>query len=84
MTIGNDAVVEAMNSGESCLVLLAEDVSKRTEKNITEAAQKTNVRVIELSHNKQQISNSLGKLTAVISINDAGFAKKITELTGNE
>ncbi len=84
MTIGNDAVVEAMNNGESCLILLADDISERTKRNITEIAQKSNIRVIKLPYDKQQISNSLGKLTAVISINDAGFAKKITELTGNE
>lgn len=41
MTIGNDAVIEAMISGESCLVLLAEDASQRTAKDIMETAQKT-------------------------------------------
>ena len=84
MTIGNDAVIEAMISGESCLVLLADDTSQRTAKDITYTAQKNNIKIVKLSYNKQQISNALGKLTAVISINEAGFANKIIELTGNE
>lgn len=84
MTIGNDAVIEAMISGESCLVLLAEDASQRTAKDIMETAQKNNIQIVRLSYDKQQISRALGKLTAVISINEAGFAKKIIELTGNE
>lgn len=84
MTIGNDAVIEAMISGESCLVLLAEDASQRTAKDIVETAQKNNIQIVRLSYDKQQISRALGKLTAVISINEAGFAKKIIELTGNE
>ncbi len=84
MTIGNDAVIEAMISGESCLVLLAENASQRTAKDIMETAQKNNIQIVRLSYDKQQISRALGKLTAVISINEAGFAKKIIELTGNE
>ena len=84
MTIGNDAVIEAMISGESCLVLLAEDASQRAAKDIMETAQKNNIQIVRLSYDKQQISRALGKLTAVISINEAGFAKKIIELTGNE
>lgn len=84
MTIGNDATVDAIMNGDSCLILLASDVSARTEKSVVEVAQANNIKVIKLTQDKQQVSNSLGKLTAVISINDAGFAKKIIQLTANE
>lgn len=84
MTIGNDAAVDAITSGESCLILFVSDISERTEKSVNEAAQKNNIKVVKLTQNKQQVSNSLGKLTAVISINDIGFAKKIIQLTANE
>ncbi|MEE0265919.1 MAG: ribosomal L7Ae/L30e/S12e/Gadd45 family protein [Acutalibacteraceae bacterium] len=81
MTIGNDAAVEAIINNEACLILLVSDISPRTEKSVTEAAQANNVKVIKLSYSKDQVSNSLGKLTAVISVNDEGFAKKIIQLT---
>lgn len=84
MTIGNDAAVDAITNGESSLILLVSDISPRTEKSVTEVAESNNIKVVKLTHNKKQVSNSLGKLTAVISINDTGFAKKIVQLTANE
>lgn len=84
MTIGNDAAVDAITNGESSLILLVSDISPRTEKSVTEVAESNNIKVVKLTHNKEQVSNSLGKLTAVISINDTGFAKKIVQLTANE
>ena len=84
MTIGNDAVADAIINGEACLVLLVSDVSPRTEKSVSEVANANNIKMIKLAHSKEQVSNSLGKLTAVISINDIGFAKKIAQITANE
>lgn len=84
MTIGNDAVVDAIINGESQLILLVSDISARTEKTVTEAAQSNNISIVKLTKDKEQVSKSLGKLTAVMSINDAGFAKKIIQLTAND
>lgn len=84
MTIGNAAVADAIGNGEAYLLLLASDISPRTEKEISEKAVQGNIKIIKLLQDKQQISNALGKLAAVISINDMGFAEKIVKLTGNE
>ncbi|MBQ1992122.1 MAG: ribosomal L7Ae/L30e/S12e/Gadd45 family protein [Clostridia bacterium] len=84
MTIGNDAVVDAIINGESQLILLVSDISARTEKTVTEVAQSNNISIVKLTKEKEQVSKSLGKLTAVMSINDAGFAKKIIQLTAND
>lgn len=84
MTIGNDAVIEEINNGESCLVLLAVDASQRTAKEVALVAENNNVEIRTLSCSKQQLSQALGKLTAVISIHDAGFAKKLMQLADNE
>ncbi len=84
MNIGNDFVAQTMANGEACLVLIANDISKRTEKDVTQSAQQNNVSVIKLGYTKEQLSNALGKLTAVISINDEGFANKIIKLTDNQ
>jgi ribosomal protein L7Ae-like RNA K-turn-binding protein len=84
MTIGNDAAVDAIINGESQLILLVSDISARTEKTVTEVAQSNNISIVKLTKDKEQVSKSLGKLTAVMSINDAGFAKKIIQLTAND
>ena len=40
MTIGNDAVIEEINNGKSCLVLLAGDASQRTAREAALKAEK--------------------------------------------
>jgi ribosomal protein HS6-type (S12/L30/L7a) len=84
MTIGNDAVIEEINNGKSCLVLLAGDASQRTAREAALEAEKNNVEIRTLSCSKQQLSQALGRLTAVISIHDAGFAKKLMQLADDE
>lgn len=84
MTIGNDAVIEEINNGKSCLVLLAGDASQRTAREAALKAEKNNVEIRTLSCSKQQLSQALGRLTAVISIHDAGFAKKLMQLADDE
>lgn len=80
MTIGNDPVAEDIKKGISELVLIADDISHNTEKDITKKAEDGKVRIIKIPYSKEQVSVSLGRLTAVISVNDEGFAKKIIEL----
>lgn len=84
MTLGSDIVVDSIMSGESVLVLLASDISLNTEKQIKRNAQLSNVRLIKLKENKEEVSHAVGKFSAVISINDSGFAKKIIQLTAQQ
>lgn len=84
MTIGCDPVVDEVKNGNAVLVLLASDISPRTERNFCEQISDSEIKIIKTSYDKEQISSALGKLSAVISINDKGFAKKILEFTGNE
>lgn len=80
MTIGNEPVTEDIKKGISELILIADDISHNTEKDITKKAEAGKVKIIKIPYSKEQISSSLGKLTAIISVNDEGFAKKILEL----
>lgn len=77
MLLGNDVVIDSLNNGESKLVLMASDLSKRTEKGIVTVAQACNIEVIKLKQSKDEISTALGKYSAVVSIIDTGFANKI-------
>lgn len=84
MTLGNDIVTDSIVNGESVLVLIASDISPNTEKQITRNAQQYRVKLIKLKENKEDISHAVGKFSAVISINDSGFAKKIIQLTAQQ
>lgn len=81
LTIGLDPVKSSIALGECRLVVLASDISAHTEKEVRFIAGRFNKKVIKLKQTKDEISYSLGKLAAVVSINDEGFAKKIRSMT---
>lgn len=84
LTLGFDPAAEAMSGGKVCLVLLAEDLSPRTMKNIMTAAQKNQVQTIVLERiSMDQIEAAIGKRTGIVAVNDEGFAKKLKTLCGN-
>lgn len=76
MTLGCDMVTESVASGETRLILMASDISTHTENDVKAAAEGKNVKIIKILQNKEQLSMALGKTTAVLSVNDNGFAKK--------
>ncbi len=76
LTMGNDAVIGSLEEGVSALVLFADDLSPRTAKSVELAAQNASVETVRIARTMDQISLALGKRCGVVSINDAGFAKK--------
>ena len=65
LTMGHDPVAESVAKGESCLVLMAQDLSPRTKK--------TALTLDEMGF-------AVGKRVGVVSVNEAGFAKKLQAL----
>jgi len=80
MTLGFDSVLKSVAEKESCLILLASDIAKNTEKNLNEKLSQSTVKVIKLPYGKEELYRSVGKPVGIISINDKGFADKITQL----
>ena len=78
MKIGCDTVIESVALGNSRLVLLAEDISENTKKKIISAVNGTDYEILKYS--KDELSFALGKTCAVLSVEDEGFAKKLSEL----
>lgn len=73
--IGTLLSLKAIRNGEAKLVLLANDASPKTIKNITDKARFYNVKV-NLRFNTLELSKPIGKKNIkVISILDEGFAK---------
>ncbi|MGN0536681.1 MAG: L7Ae/L30e/S12e/Gadd45 family ribosomal protein [Acutalibacteraceae bacterium] len=84
LTLGFDPTVEAMSEGKVCLLLLTEDLSSRTLRNITAAAQKNRVQTIVLENTSMdQIGAAIGKRTGIVAVNDEGFSNKLKTLCGN-
>lgn len=84
ITIGCDAVIESVTSGQAQLVIFAADASGNTRKTVLSSVSESGIRIIDLVYDKEKISASLGRLCAVASINDAGFAKKLVKLLGED
>ena len=82
MKIGCDTVIESVRLGNSKLVLMASDISENTKKKVTSALNDTKCMI--LNYSKDELSFSLGKTCATLSIEDEGFAKKLSELISNK
>ena len=84
ITIGCDPVLDSVKNKEASLVIFARNISDNTRKTVLNAVAQSGVRVIKLDYDKEDISVSLGRLCAVASINDEGFAKKLLSLAGEK
>lgn len=84
LVIGADPTVESITKRKSRLVLYASDFSRKSSKAVLEAAHKNNVKTFDINRNKDELSFALGKLCGVLSVEDKGFADKLTQLIENE
>ncbi len=78
--MGFDSVKEAILTGKAKTVLVASDISPKTEKEIRFFAGKTSVSVNVLPASIAEIEFGTGRKAGVIGICDEGFAKKFIEL----
>lgn len=77
VSCGESACKEAIRFGSALLILLAEDASHNTKKNITDSCKYYNVPYATLG-TKESLGHSIGNsYNAVVSVNDEGFAKGI-------
>lgn len=82
MKIGCDTVIESVELGNAKLVLMASDISENTKKKVISAL--SGVTYYILDYSKDELSFSLGKTCAVLSVEDEGFANKLSELISNK
>lgn len=81
LILGFDASKDAMLNNKAYLIILASDISPKTEKEIRFFGGKTNVSVIKSNITIDEFYFGLGKKVGIICICDEGFAKKLTEIT---
>lgn len=80
MTMGFDSVKESIQTGKAKLVLLATDISAKTEKEVRFFAGKNSTEVYTIPVTIAEVEFGTGRKAGVMSICDEGFAKKINEL----
>ena len=75
---GFEMSVEAMKKGICQLVIVADDVSQKTKKEIDFFAQKTNVKhILPKGVTMDSLTKAVGKKCGIVSVNDKGFANAI-------
>ena len=80
MVCGTDATLEDIERRKVCLVVVAENASDKTKKNIEFICKKKNVEYIEFG-NIDEISKAIGKNNkAIIGIKSKGLAEQIVKL----
>ncbi len=81
LTIGFDAAAASVKRGESALLLLSEELSDRSKRAVTELAQQYGTEYVYSGRSMEETGHALGrKQTGIVSVNDKGFALKITAL----
>jgi len=77
---GADTVTKAIRDKKALLVLLAQDLSPHSAKDMTFAAERDGVPIRTLPYPKEELSFALGRYCGVIAVTDKGFADKILTL----
>lgn len=81
ITIGFDAVSDAVKNKKAFCVMTASDISANTLKEISFVCSKYNVKIIPACLTKEELEFYLGKITAVIAVCDRGFAEGFIKLS---
>ncbi len=84
LSIGARVAAESIESGKSQLIIYAGDFSKNSLKPVLEAAEKNGVEALVINRSKDELSLSLGKLCGVLSVEDIGFASKLSRMIKDE
>ena len=76
LSYGFDSVCTSLSKGKSNLVLIAKDISQKSQKEAMFFAGKHNTQAIVLQdYDIDTVSHAVGKKCGIISVNDASFSR---------
>jgi len=78
--LGYDKSLESIHRNKAYVVFVASDISIKTKRGLIFAAEKNKIPVTTLPQNITDFSAALDIKTGIISINNAGFSKKMLEI----
>ena len=80
LILGFDAVKEAAFEGDISCVLVTEDISLKTLKEVKFFCANTHTDIVKIDMTKEEMFDTVSKEVAVLGVADKGFAKKLSEL----
>lgn len=82
LSCGHDAVIESIVQNKAQLCLCCTDASPRLQKELRHACtyQGKAVDCFVIPYEMNRLSNAIGTKAAVVTVDDAGFAKKLCTL----
>lgn len=80
ITVGHDAVSDSIKKHKSELVIIASDLSSRSKQDMEQLTKKNRVKLSEVKIKMNDMYKAVGNRTGIVSINDKGFAKKMTDI----
>lgn len=84
LVIGAETAEKSVREGKSLLVLYASDAAPNSLKRVRRACGEQGVAVRQLHCDKQALSLALGRLSAVVSVEDRGFADRLCQMLDAE
>ena len=79
---GFDSVKESIDHLKAALVLITNDISEKTEKEINFLSAKKQLKVRKISYSMDDIQSVLNKRVGVLAIEDENFAKLFQKQLG--
>lgn len=79
LTVGTEKVSELAKSGRQCLIMLASDISEKTEKELNYQAKNGRAVVIRLPYDTQTVAHATATTAGVLATTDDGFCKAILQ-----
>ncbi len=81
LSFGFEASVQSINSSKAQLVLIAEDISPKSLKEIRFFAEKKNIKYFILKGiDIKALSIAIGRKCGIVSVNEVGFAKALEKV----
>ncbi len=79
LSSGFDATINSVKEKKATLIVIADDISAKSEKNIRFEAEKFNIKVIKSTHTIADISHAIGKKAGIVAILDENFASGLVK-----
>ena len=84
LSTGYPKSAESAKAGKAKLLIVASDISAKTAKEAAFVCGKSNIPCHVIDVTSEELSHAIGIKSGVVSVDDAGFAKKALSLIDNK
>lgn len=83
LSLGHDACKVSANNGRASAIFIASDASQRLVEEISGLSERNNIKTYFIKYTMLEIKTAIGVKSAVMSVDDSGFAKSLIEKLNN-